>query len=232
MFDKNNKYNNGKVLPFAFIKHNRDEAVSEIAEGNIGLEKLLNYCLDNDIVTYTCCSEEGFIGFMGFDKRVFKMFDELKNMLGESVFLECYLEPEISKSNIILSCSEKMDTSSFFLDVLKAFGKISDRVSLGEILADKARDLLDFSSYIRYNLSQQALPNSLPLKPDTYYRFELYDASVPVDYSKRVILEPLYFLQGYNDGLKLPDYDCYYGISELKDSYALHSKKTKSFEKN
>ena len=55
MFDKNNKYNNGKVLPFAFIKHNRDEAVSEIAEGNIGLEKLLNYCLDNDIVTYTCC---------------------------------------------------------------------------------------------------------------------------------------------------------------------------------
>lgn len=182
-------------------------------------------------MTFTCCSEEGFIGFMGFDKRVFRMFDELKNMLGENVFLECCLEPEITKSKMVLSCSEKMESSSFFLNVLKAFGKTSDRVSLGEILADKARDLLDFSSYIRYNLSQQALPNSLPLKPDTYYRFELYGASVPVDYSERVILEPLYFLQGYDDGLKLPDYDCYYGISELKDSYTLHSKKTISFEK-
>lgn len=231
MFNKNNKYNNGGVLPFSFIKDNRDEAVSEIAEGNIGLEKLLNYCLDNDIVTFTCCSEEGFIGFMGFDKRVFKMFDELKNILGESVFLECHLEPEISKSSIILSCSEKVDSSSFFLNVLKAFGKTSDRVSLGEILADKARDLLSFSSYIRYGLSSQTLPDSLSLKPDTYYRFELYWASVSNDYSERIVFEPLYFLQGDDGSLKLPDYDCYYGISELKDSYTLNSKRTKSFGK-
>lgn len=236
MFDKNNKYNNGKVLPFSFIKDNRDEAVSEIAEGNIGLEKLLNYCLDNNIETYTCCSEEGFIGFKGFDKRVFRMFDELKSVLGENVFLRCNLESEDSKFTATLHCSKEINTSSFFLNALKAFGEITDKVSLGEILTYKARDLLNFSSSVSYYVSH-AFSEDLSLKSDTYYCFELYDAYVPDDYSDRVILKPLEFLRSffykeYNVNAHLPDYYCYYSMSELKDSYTSHLKKNGSSEKN
>ncbi len=238
MNDKDNKYNNGSVLPFSFIKENREEAVSEIAEGNIGLEKLLNYCLDNNIVTHTSCGESGFIGFTGLDNRIFKMFDELMQEFGSYTRLNCYLEPDTSKFNAILRCPEAIDSSYFFSRVVDAFEMTSKsrEPSQGEILTNQAFSLLDFSSYVRYDVCSQELPKGLTLDDDTYYCFELYNATIPDEYRNRVVFEPYHYIleeDGFEapESLSLPDYNCYYGERELYWVYAFRKTKVNNTEK-
>lgn len=56
--NKNTQYNNGYPIDFKTIKKNRKQAVKEIAEGNDGLELLLNTCLDLNIETEASCGDE------------------------------------------------------------------------------------------------------------------------------------------------------------------------------
>ena len=57
ILSKNLEYNNGSVIDFEIIKQNREKAVKEIAEGNVGLEELLNFCIDNNIRTHSSCCD-------------------------------------------------------------------------------------------------------------------------------------------------------------------------------
>lgn len=66
-------YNNGASISFDIIKENRSDAVKEIAEGNRGLENLLNTCIDLDYPTIASCGEESYI--------VFEINDNTKDML-------------------------------------------------------------------------------------------------------------------------------------------------------
>jgi len=54
---KTQEFNHGTPLPFELIKLNRAQATKEMAEGNTGLYKLLNTCIDNDIPTLSCCGD-------------------------------------------------------------------------------------------------------------------------------------------------------------------------------
>ena len=57
ILSKNLEYNNGSVIDFEIIKKNRVTAVKELSEGNIGLEELLNFCIDNNIRTHSSCGD-------------------------------------------------------------------------------------------------------------------------------------------------------------------------------
>ena len=60
ILSKNLEYNNGSVIDFEIIKKNRVTAVKELSEGNIGLEELLNFCIDNNIRTHSSCGDRRF----------------------------------------------------------------------------------------------------------------------------------------------------------------------------
>ena len=46
-----------KLVPFSQIKENERMLIPEIAEGNVGLEELLTYCVVHDIETYSSCGD-------------------------------------------------------------------------------------------------------------------------------------------------------------------------------
>lgn len=46
-----------KLVSFSQIKENKRELIPEIAEGNIGLEYLLTYCVEQDVETYSSCGD-------------------------------------------------------------------------------------------------------------------------------------------------------------------------------
>ncbi len=46
-----------RLVPFSQIKENRRRLILEIAEGNVGLEELLTYCVEQDIETYSSCGD-------------------------------------------------------------------------------------------------------------------------------------------------------------------------------
>ena len=46
-----------KLVSFSQIKENKKELIPEIAEGNIGLEYLLTYCVEQDVETYSSCGD-------------------------------------------------------------------------------------------------------------------------------------------------------------------------------
>lgn len=59
-----------KLIPFSQIKENSTELILEIAEGNIGLEYLLNSCVEYDIDTYSSCGDvHPYISFIINDKN-------------------------------------------------------------------------------------------------------------------------------------------------------------------
>jgi len=81
----NMKYNTGIPLSFETIKMNREIAVKEIAEGNKGLENLLNTCIDRNIPTHASCGHASYITFL--------INDDTKDML----FSLCRLVSSVEK---------------------------------------------------------------------------------------------------------------------------------------
>ena len=58
-----------RLVPFSQIKENRRRLISEIAEGNVGLEELLTYCVEQDIETYSSCGDvKPYISFVVNEK--------------------------------------------------------------------------------------------------------------------------------------------------------------------
>lgn len=58
-----------RLVSFSQIKENRRTLISEIAEGNVGLEELLTYCVEQDIETYSSCGDvKPYISFVVNEK--------------------------------------------------------------------------------------------------------------------------------------------------------------------
>lgn len=101
-------YNNGASISFDIIKANRNEAVKEIAEGNKGLENLLNTCIDLDYPPLASCGENPYIMFEINDKTKDILFALCRIFLSTKKYYESiiirigYIEGGISTCTFTL----------------------------------------------------------------------------------------------------------------------------------
>ena len=70
-----------KLVPFSEIKESSKELIPEIAEGNVGLEYLLDTCIAGDIETYSSCGDiHPYISFV-INKETKKVIYNLCHLL-------------------------------------------------------------------------------------------------------------------------------------------------------
>lgn len=107
-YHKSLKYNNGLPIDFDIIKNNRIQAVKEISEGNKGLEKLLNTCIDLNIETITSCGDiDPYISFALTENNKEYMFNLCTQLLNNSDI----------KNNFFVSISiEENSSCTFYLN--------------------------------------------------------------------------------------------------------------------
>ena len=109
------KFNNGSCLSFQEIKKNRSVAVKEMAEGNEGLELLLNTCIDVDLETRSCCGEEQFL-----------MFELNEGTIGKLASIFNCLEENGMDNFLSVGCSDMGNFVTFHFDSFELCKLVSD----------------------------------------------------------------------------------------------------------
>ena len=165
------------------------QAAHDFAEGNSNLEKLLNYCFDNNILTNSSCAgheyEPGNIGYPYVDFYVCKENEELlKRLIGE-VHKKGY---DITYNNRMvtyphIAISSKEYPSNLFVDLLEIIKnyKQYEVDPLSDILykiisntADKYESIIKIetkgdTSSVAYYVEQDYVENIVPEKELTKY---------------------------------------------------------------
>ena len=154
------EYNNGSVIDFEIIKQNREKAVKEIAEGNVGLEELLNFCIDNNIRTHSSCGDRSpRICFIVDDENreklvnLFSVLDSLE-CDGKKIFnIQLFKNPYFDEIllNIFISCDVKSSEIYFkyivqILDSKVRFSK-NDKFDFIENVIDTLKNYFDYVSF-------------------------------------------------------------------------------------
>ncbi len=122
------EFNNGAPIDFDIIKANREIAVKEIAEGNPSLERLMNYCIDNNIRTYASCGDDAaYISFELNDKSRDILFSLIRKILSNQKLWEIAM-PTLGLSDEIKTCTfyrflndYGIDNNNFFDLILEYF---------------------------------------------------------------------------------------------------------------
>lgn len=164
---KKTKFNNGDVVDFEIIKENREQAVKEICEGNQGLEKLMNTCLDLNVTTCASCGDhDPYISFV-YNKHTEKyLINIIKVFESLGYRSRKYYDLSIMNSNNNTTVSiyinaKGIDTSSFFYfidDLIHKFNKITSNSETDNLiimdLMIKLKSIFSYSA-ININLSDR-----------------------------------------------------------------------------
>lgn len=118
-----------KLVPFSEIKENSKELIPEIAEGNVGLEYLLDTCISGDIETYSSCGDiHPYISFV-INKETKKVIYNLCHLLLNNDNLKDSLSINFGLINYLkkINLSKDIDTNTEVFDfpneVVKSIGK-------------------------------------------------------------------------------------------------------------
>lgn len=114
------QYNHGTPLPFEVIKQNREKAIVEMAEGNPGLYKLLNTCIDMDLPTLSSCGDVAPMIAFDYNDKTKELLCSLWAYL-ESLYQEGIINCSINLSHsylanrsLIVLIREKDESSRIF----------------------------------------------------------------------------------------------------------------------
>lgn len=119
-----------RLIPFSQIKENSTKLIPEIAEGNIGLEELLTYCVVSDIETYSSCGDvKPYICFI-VNERTENIIYNLCSLLINNIDVKDYISVKLGsiKGNNICRISyydnDSISSTAFFIIITNYLKKI------------------------------------------------------------------------------------------------------------
>ena len=157
-------YNDGACISFDIIKANRNEAVKQIAEGNNGLENLLNTCIDFDYPTIASCGEEAYILLEINENTKDMLFNLCRIFLGTKKYYESiiirigYIEGGICNCSFTLLENDydinNEDIFNIINEYIKQYNKNDNNLDIKEFenayLLSKKIGIIGFENNIEF----------------------------------------------------------------------------------
>ena len=186
-----------RLVPFSQIKENGRKLIPEIAEGNVGLEYLLTYCVEQDIETYSSCGDiHPYISFVVNEKTRDTLYN-LCSLLINSTDVRKHISVKFGYIKAKNVCrisyydNDNINIIQFFVIIVnylkEALSKENDEIELWE----NVNEVINFiSKYGFDNYLEVVKDTDLNSEEDTYmYYLTVYST----DYRKAINFKSKFF---------------------------------------
>lgn len=153
-----------KLVPFSEIKESSKELIPEIAEGNVGLEYLLDTCVADDIETYSSCGDvHPYISFVINDqtkKTIYNLCQLLLNndSLKDSLSINLGFIDNTNICEIRYYDNDDINIVDFFVIITNYLKKIDLSKEI-----DVNTEVFDFSNEVVKSIGKYGFNNYLEI---------------------------------------------------------------------